>query len=121
MASAYNITPNSFKEKRKLLLSYRKELGKDTECFENSIITMFGYIDEDEEKVSKMVNDVLASSLGRRPAKDLKELLLFGSADKSLNKVRSLVELGVQRIHFWPVGDYLQQIEIFRREIANSL
>jgi hypothetical protein len=38
-----------------------------------------------------------------------------------LNKVRSLVELGVQRIHFWPVGDYLQQIEIFRREIANSL
>jgi alkanesulfonate monooxygenase SsuD/methylene tetrahydromethanopterin reductase-like flavin-dependent oxidoreductase (luciferase family) len=120
MASAYNITPDSFREKWKLLLSYRKELGKDTEYFENSIMTMFGYIDEDEEKVSKMVNDVLAPSLGR-PAKDLKELLLFGSADKCLNKVRSLVELGVQRIHFWPVGDYLRQIEIFRREIANSL
>jgi hypothetical protein len=82
---------------------------------------MFGYIDEDEEKVNKMVNDIMALSLGG-PAKDLKEhLLLFGSADKCLHKARSLVELGVQRIYFWPVGDYLQQIDIFRRKIANSL
>jgi alkanesulfonate monooxygenase SsuD/methylene tetrahydromethanopterin reductase-like flavin-dependent oxidoreductase (luciferase family) len=120
MASAYNITPDRFKEKWKLILSYRKELGKDTEYFENSIMTMFGYIDEDEERVNKMLNDVLAPSLGRSP-EDLKELLLFGSADRCLKKVRSLVEQGVQRIHFWPVGDYLQQIEIFRREIASSL
>jgi hypothetical protein len=69
---------------------------------------MFGYIDEDEEKVNKMVNDIMALSLGG-PAKDLKEhLLLFGSADKCLYKAGSLVELGVQRIYFWPVGDYLQ-------------
>ena len=67
--------------------------------------TMFGYIDEDEEKVNKMVNDIMALSLGR-PAKDLKEhLLLFGSADKCLHKIgRSLVELGVQCIHFCQLG-----------------
>jgi hypothetical protein len=53
--------------------------------------TMFGYIDEeDEEKVSKTVNDLLAPSLGR-PVKDLKELLLFGSADKCLDKVGLLL------------------------------
>jgi hypothetical protein len=52
---------------------------------------MFGYIDEeDEEKVSKTVNDLLAPSLGR-PVKDLKELLLFGSADKCLDKVGLLL------------------------------
>jgi hypothetical protein len=70
---------------------------------------MFGYIDEDEEKLNKMVNDILALSLGRPDLKDLKEhLLLFGSPDKCLHKARSLGELGVQRIYFWPVGDYLQ-------------
>jgi predicted transcriptional regulator len=47
MVSAYNITPNGFKEKWKLLLSYRKELEKYTECFQNSIMTMFGYIDDE--------------------------------------------------------------------------
>ena len=38
MASAYNITPDKFKEKWNILLSYRKRLGKDGESFGNSIM-----------------------------------------------------------------------------------
>ena len=38
MASAYNITPDKFKEKWSILLSYRKRLGKDIESFENSLL-----------------------------------------------------------------------------------
>jgi alkanesulfonate monooxygenase SsuD/methylene tetrahydromethanopterin reductase-like flavin-dependent oxidoreductase (luciferase family) len=45
MASAYNITPEKFKERWKTVLSYRKLNGKDTESFQNSIMSMFGYID----------------------------------------------------------------------------
>src|SRR5919206_4945133 len=48
MASAYNITPDKFKEKWNLLLSYRKRLGKDTKSFGNCIMSMFGYIDNDK-------------------------------------------------------------------------
>jgi alkanesulfonate monooxygenase SsuD/methylene tetrahydromethanopterin reductase-like flavin-dependent oxidoreductase (luciferase family) len=81
MASAYNITPNKFKEKWKTLLSYRRELGKDTESFENSVMSMFGYIDNDRDKVHKMAKDILSPALGR-PPEELENLLLFGSTER---------------------------------------
>ncbi len=70
MASAYNITPDKFKEKRSILLSDRKRLGKDSESFENCIMSMFGYIDNDKDKVRRMVKNILSPALGR-PAEHL--------------------------------------------------
>ena len=116
MASAYNITPDKFKEKWKVLLSYRKVLHKDTHSFENSVVSMFGYIDDDRNKVHRMVKDVLSPALGR-PTEELKNSLLFGSTDHCIEKIRAFYEAGAKRIHFWPVSDYLEQIEIFRDEI----
>ena len=117
MASAYNITPEKFKEKWKILLSYRQALGKDIQSFENSVMSMFGYIDNDRNRVHVMAKDVLSPALGR-PTEELENLLLFGSTDHCLKKIRALSEAGVKRIHFWPVSDYLEQIEIFRNEIV---
>ncbi len=119
MASAYNITPDKFKEKWKTLLSYRQTLGKDIQSFENSVMSMFGYIDNDRNKVHSIAKDVLSPALGR-PAEQLENLLLFGSTDHCLEKIRALSDAGVKRIHFWPVCDYLEQIEIFRNEIIPS-
>jgi alkanesulfonate monooxygenase SsuD/methylene tetrahydromethanopterin reductase-like flavin-dependent oxidoreductase (luciferase family) len=85
MASAYNITPDKFKEKWKILLSYRQALGKDIQSFENSVMSMFGYIDDDRNKVHRMVKDVLSPALGRS-AEELENLLLFGSTDHCLKK-----------------------------------
>jgi hypothetical protein len=31
--------------------------------------------------------------------------------------INALHEAGVERIHFWLIGDYEEQIEIFRKEI----
>jgi alkanesulfonate monooxygenase SsuD/methylene tetrahydromethanopterin reductase-like flavin-dependent oxidoreductase (luciferase family) len=120
MASAYNITPAKFKEKWNHLLAYRKSLGKDHSSLENSIMTMFGYIDEDDEKVSRVVRDVLSPALGR-PAEDLKRMLLFGSSDDCIRKVREFADSGVQRIHFWPVKDYVDQIRIFKEELISEI
>jgi alkanesulfonate monooxygenase SsuD/methylene tetrahydromethanopterin reductase-like flavin-dependent oxidoreductase (luciferase family) len=117
MASAYNITPKKFREKWTLLMSYVREMNKDVESFENSVMTMFGYIDDNKEKVRKLIKDVLAPSLGRS-ADELENLLLFGSSDECLRKITLLYESGVKRIHFWPINDYLRQIEIFFREIV---
>ena len=119
MASAYNIKPEKFKERWNQLLSYRKSMGKNTEKFENSIMTMFGYIDEDKQKVEQKLCKVLAPGLGRSPEK-LRELLLFGSSDECRLKISSLIDAGVQRIHFWPVGDYTKQIEIFSKDILST-
>jgi alkanesulfonate monooxygenase SsuD/methylene tetrahydromethanopterin reductase-like flavin-dependent oxidoreductase (luciferase family) len=50
MASAYNITPDKFKEKCKTLLDYRKDMGKDTTTFDKSLVSMLGYIDNKKKK-----------------------------------------------------------------------
>lgn len=118
MASAYNITPDKFREKWNMLLSYRKGLGKDEESFENCVMSMFGYIDSNKDKVHRMVKDTLSQALGR-PAEQLKNLLLFGSVEECIQKINALYEAGVKRIHFWPISDFEEQIEIFRKEIVS--
>lgn len=119
MASAYNITPDKFREKWKSLLNHRREMNKDVEQFENSLMTMFGYIDNDKEMVQNMVKNVLSPALGR-PADELNNLLLFGSSAECIKKISLLYESGVKRIHFWPINNYLQQIEIFFKEIVKN-
>jgi alkanesulfonate monooxygenase SsuD/methylene tetrahydromethanopterin reductase-like flavin-dependent oxidoreductase (luciferase family) len=99
MASAYNITPDKFKEKWNILLSYRKSIGRESELFENSIVSMFGYIDNDKDKVHDMVKDILSPALGR-PTEQLENLLLFGSVEHCIQKINALYEAGVKRIHF---------------------
>ena len=93
MASAYNITPKTFKERWKMVLSYRKELGKDVESFENSIMTMFGYISSDKEKVHKKAREILAPVLGRS-SEELEKFLLFGTPDECEQKLRNYVNAG---------------------------
>ena len=51
-------------------MSDRKRLGKDSESFENCIMSMFGYIDNDKDKVRRMVKNILSPALGR-PAEHL--------------------------------------------------
>jgi alkanesulfonate monooxygenase SsuD/methylene tetrahydromethanopterin reductase-like flavin-dependent oxidoreductase (luciferase family) len=122
MASAYNITPAKFKEKWNFLLAYRKSLGKDEEeePFDNSVMTMFGYIHDNKDKVREVVKEILSPAL-RRPTEDLERMLLFGSLNECLRKIRNLVDAGVKRIHFWPVLDYEDQICIFKNGISADL
>jgi alkanesulfonate monooxygenase SsuD/methylene tetrahydromethanopterin reductase-like flavin-dependent oxidoreductase (luciferase family) len=119
MASAYNITPAKFKEKWNFLLAYRKSLGREEEPFDNSVMTMFGYIDDDKDKVRKVVKETLSPALGRS-AEDLEQMLLFGSLNECLSKIRNLIDAGVKRIHFWPVLDYKSQICKFKNGISSD-
>lgn len=119
MASAYNITPEKFKEKWKTVLSYRSSKGKDAESFQNSVMSMFGYIDNDKEKVHAMVKNILSPVLERSP-EDLEKSLLFGSVDRCINKIDTLYDVGIKRVHFWPIYDFNDQIEIFSKEIASN-
>jgi alkanesulfonate monooxygenase SsuD/methylene tetrahydromethanopterin reductase-like flavin-dependent oxidoreductase (luciferase family) len=124
MASAYNITPAKFKEKWNFLLAYRKSLRKEEEeqdqPFENSVMSMFGYIHDDKERVHEVVKEILSPAL-KRPAEDLEQMLLFGSSDECVRKIRNLVDAGVKRIHFWPVLEYKNQISKFKDEISADL
>src|SRR5262249_31772371 len=119
MASAYNITPDKFKEKWNTLLSYRKDMGKDSFQFYNSVVSMFGYIDNNREKINKMISNVLSPALGR-PTHELKSSLLFGSINECIKKIEAFLEAGVNSIHFWPVNNYIDQIDTFSKEIISS-
>jgi alkanesulfonate monooxygenase SsuD/methylene tetrahydromethanopterin reductase-like flavin-dependent oxidoreductase (luciferase family) len=66
-----------------------------------------------------MVKDVLSPALGR-PADELESLLLFGSVDDCIRKIKAFLEAGVNSIHFWPVNNYIEQIELFSKEIISS-
>lgn len=108
MASAYNITPDKFREKWNILLSYRKRLGRDSESFENSVMSMFGYIDNNKDKVHRMVKDILSPALGR-PVEQLENLLLFGSVEECIQKINALREAGVK---------VLENFQLLEREIG---
>lgn len=116
MASAYNITPDTFKARWKLLLAYRRTLGKDVNSFQNSVVTMFGYISRDEEKAKRILREVLSPVLGKSPD-ELEGPLLFGNVSQCVSKLRKLFDAGVQSVHFWPVMDHEDQLEIFAKEV----
>jgi len=111
--------PVKFKEKWTTLLSYRKDMGKDTSHFDNFVVSMFGYIDNNREKINSMISNVLSPALGR-PADELRGLLLFGSLDEYIKKIEALLEVGVKSTHFWPVNNFNEQIEIFSKDIISS-
>jgi hypothetical protein len=64
-----------------------------------------------------VVKEILSPAL-RRSAENLEQMLLFGSLDECLRKIRNLVDAGVKRIHFWPVLDYEDQISRFKNGIT---
>ena len=72
-----------------------------------------------KEKSNKIVNDVLSPVLGR-PTNELERLLLFGSVDECIKKIKAFLEAGVNNIHFWPINNYIEQIELFSKEIIHS-
>lgn len=59
---------------------------------------MIGYVDNDTQKIRNMTEFLLSPAL-RRPAEDLEDRLLFGSVDDCIQKINSLHEAGVIRIH----------------------
>ncbi len=118
MASAYNTTPIKFKQKWEWVLHYRESLGKETESFDNSLVSMFGYISDDNEKVDGVVKS-LATILERSPD-ELKNSLLFGPVEDCLRKVKSYVEAGANHIQFWPVEDQFEQMRLFRKVSAGA-
>lgn len=66
-----------------------------------------------------MAKEILSPAL-RRPAKDLEQMLLFGSLDECLLKVRNLIDAGVKQIHYWPVLDCQDQISKFKKAISSA-
>jgi alkanesulfonate monooxygenase SsuD/methylene tetrahydromethanopterin reductase-like flavin-dependent oxidoreductase (luciferase family) len=114
LASAYNITPDQFRERWKKVQELLCEAGRDPAEFANGIATMWFHIDD------RRANEVLAQRLApviRRPSEQLRERLAFGPAEAVVEKLIAFRDAGVQRMFLWPVADDIEQLQRFSDEV----
>jgi probable F420-dependent oxidoreductase len=117
LASAYNTTPEAFADARSRLAEHLRAAGKDPDRFPNAIATMFFHVTEDRAEADRICQDILAPTL-RRPAEQLRQRLLLGSAEECAEKLAAYRSAGVQRIMLWPVQDEPGQLEAFREQVV---
>jgi hypothetical protein len=79
--------------------------------------TMWLYITENEGESERVLNEVLAPALNR-PVAELRERLPIGSAQDCAKKLAAYQNVGVQRVYLWPLGNELEQIKIFMRQVV---
>lgn len=112
LASAYNATPETFASAWRSLQGHLQRMGKNPDSFPRAVATMFLYVTEDRTLATRLLEGTLSPMLNR-PAPQLTERLLVGSAEACAEKLRSWRSAGAQRLLVWPVDDELRQLELF--------
>jgi alkanesulfonate monooxygenase SsuD/methylene tetrahydromethanopterin reductase-like flavin-dependent oxidoreductase (luciferase family) len=118
LASAYNTTPDSFRDGLERLAEELRRIGKVPESFPSAIATTWLYITEDKGEAERTLSDVLAPML-HRPAEALRSApLLIGPAEVCAERLTALVDAGARRILVWPLADEVTQLELFRERVT---
>jgi alkanesulfonate monooxygenase SsuD/methylene tetrahydromethanopterin reductase-like flavin-dependent oxidoreductase (luciferase family) len=121
LASAYNTTPDRFRQSIDSISEELRVAGRDAESFTTAIATAWLYVTEDAKKAERMLTDVLAPML-KRPVEALRALSLpIGPAELCAERLSEFAAVGAQRIFVWPLGDELAQLDLFRRHVAPSV
>jgi alkanesulfonate monooxygenase SsuD/methylene tetrahydromethanopterin reductase-like flavin-dependent oxidoreductase (luciferase family) len=120
IASAYNTTPEGFVEAWGRLRGQLPPHGKDPETFPNALATMMFRIEDDPSSARRILEEWVAPTLGRAP-EELAERLLVASAEACAERLTRFAEAGVQRMFLWPVGDPIEQLELFGERVAPLL
>jgi alkanesulfonate monooxygenase SsuD/methylene tetrahydromethanopterin reductase-like flavin-dependent oxidoreductase (luciferase family) len=118
LASAYNTTPERFREGLDRLAEERRRIGKAPDRLPSAIATTWLYVTEDRGVAERTVAEVLAPML-HRPAEALSSApLLIGPAEVCAERLAAFVAAGARRILVWPLGDELAQLELFRGRVT---
>ena len=118
LASAYNTTPDRFRDGLDRLAEERRRLGKPAESFPSAIATTWLHITEAKGAAERTIGEVLAPMLGR-PAEELRTApLLIGPAEVCAERLTAFVAAGARRIFVWPLGDEVRQLELFRERVT---
>ena len=114
LASAYNTTPDRFREGLDRLAGELRRVGRPPESFPSAIATTWLHVTEDRAAAERVLAEVLAPML-HRPAEALRSApLLVGPAELCA----ALVAAGARRVFVWPLGDEVRQLERFREHVA---
>ena len=119
LASAYNTTPNRFREGLDRLAEERRRIGRPPPpAFPSAIATTWLHVTEDRGVAERVLGELLAPML-RRPAEELRSApLLIGPAEVCAERLAAFAAAGASRVFVWPLGDELRQLELFRERVA---
>jgi alkanesulfonate monooxygenase SsuD/methylene tetrahydromethanopterin reductase-like flavin-dependent oxidoreductase (luciferase family) len=118
LASAYNITPQRFREGLDRLAEELVRVGKAPASFPSAIATTWLHVTEDKGGAERTLTDVLAPMLDR-PAEALRSApLLIGPAEVCAERLTAWMEAGARRIFVWPLADEARQLELFRDRVT---
>jgi alkanesulfonate monooxygenase SsuD/methylene tetrahydromethanopterin reductase-like flavin-dependent oxidoreductase (luciferase family) len=121
LASAYNTTPERFREGLDLIGEERRRAGKAPAPFPSAVATTWLYITEDRGAAERMLTGVLAPMLQRPPEALRSAPLLIGPAELCAERLAAFVVAGARRVFVWPLGDEARQLELFRERVAGRL
>jgi alkanesulfonate monooxygenase SsuD/methylene tetrahydromethanopterin reductase-like flavin-dependent oxidoreductase (luciferase family) len=118
LASAYNTTPDRFREGLERLAEELRRVGKAPASFPSAIATTWLHITEDKGVAERTLSDVLAPML-HRPAEALRSTpLLIGPAEVCAERLAAFVDAGARRIFVWPLANEMAQLELFRERVT---
>jgi alkanesulfonate monooxygenase SsuD/methylene tetrahydromethanopterin reductase-like flavin-dependent oxidoreductase (luciferase family) len=118
LASAYNTTPDRFREGLARLAEELARAGRSPASFPSAIATTWLHVTEDRRAAERTLTEVLAPMLGR-PVEALRSApLLIGPAEVCAERLAAFVDAGARRIFVWPLADETRQLELFRERVA---
>ena len=115
LASAYNTTPDEFREGWRQLKTYLRSEAKDEETFPNALSTMWTFVTESKVEQQRAIHGL--AKLLNRDEVELSAKLTVGSADHCAGILRTYSEAGVQRVLVWPITNPVKQLEIFKKRV----
>jgi len=119
LASAYNTTPDRFRDGLDRLGEELRRAGKAPGSFPSAVATAWLHITEDKGEAERTLSGVLAPML-HRPAEELRSApLLVGPAEVCAERLAAFADAGVRRIFVWPVTDEVRQLELFRERVTS--
>jgi alkanesulfonate monooxygenase SsuD/methylene tetrahydromethanopterin reductase-like flavin-dependent oxidoreductase (luciferase family) len=117
LASAYNTTPDRFREGLDRLSGALALAARPWEPCSNAIATTWLHITEDRAAAERTLA-VLAPML-HRPQEALRSLPLpIGPAELCAERLRAYVAAGARRIFVWPLADEVRQLQLFRERVV---
>jgi alkanesulfonate monooxygenase SsuD/methylene tetrahydromethanopterin reductase-like flavin-dependent oxidoreductase (luciferase family) len=117
LASAYNTTPSTFGEAWSKLRDELDRRGRAGPAFPNALATTVMYLTEDDSEARKVLEDVVAPTLNRKP-EEIGGRILVCSPSEAIDRLSRYVEEGSQEVYLWPALDEVAQLECFAEQVA---
>lgn len=109
-ASAYNATPDQYREARSRLDDHLRAAGREPDAFPDALATMWLYVTESSQEAEEALTKVLAPALNRDPA--LLVDLPIGSSRHCSEVLARYAAAGAREVLVWPVRGGLRQLEL---------